>query len=225
MASLEFDNLPLIEATCNVVFKEPRFSTWDELNNVREAVKDILPNVGEFMVGTQSPIGFVIGAAPGASFDNRAGLTLTVRGDRYSCTWRKLSPESKYVRFASLSQAVKAAVAVGRPGEVGIVNMVYVNRAPDEHGSPRDLIVPSAWPLLASGELRDYNVAWILESGIEFRLQVTRAEGLALISTAAGLHTEDNWEQALAQVHDALQEEFIRITTDKAHEVWQWKKH
>lgn len=225
MDSLEFGNLPLIEVTCNLILAEQRVLGWDDLANARAALKPQLPLVTDFFSGLPpSPIGFVLGAAPGASFESDSGSKLEIRTDRITSSWRRRDPESSYVRFQALYDALGTAVeAAGNPG-VAIVNMVYVNRAPREHGEVRELIDGQAFPGLFPSEIKDYNVAWQLESGIEFRLQISSSDALAVISTAAGTKSDGNWQAELKFVHSSLQEQFLSVITDQAKKVWAWKQ-
>ncbi len=225
MDSLEFGNLPLIEVTCNLVLAEQRAFAWDDIAAVRAALKDRLPIVSDFFSGRiPSPVGFVFGTAPGAAFESDMGAKVEVRPDRLTSSWRRLGPDSNYVRFKQLFDALQIATdALGSPA-VSIVNMVYVNRAPHEQGSFRDLLRSDLFPEIVAKEVKDYNVAWLLESEVEFRLQVSPEDQLAVLSTAAGLWSSGDWQAELKLVHETLQTQFLAVITQHAKEVWKWKQ-
>ncbi|MBX7132753.1 MAG: hypothetical protein K1X67_08770 [Fimbriimonadaceae bacterium] len=224
MPSLEFDNLPLIEVSINLVLTEPIAVKWSLLEGIREALRDRLPIVTNFFSGLQpAPIGFVLGAAPGASFENEIGVKVDVRHDRISSTWLKTQADARYVRFGPLLEALKLAYRAADSPRVRVVNMAYVNRAPSEHGTLAELLRPEAFPSASAGRLQDYNAAWTLEDGVEFRLQCSLSDEGAVISSAAGLRSDGDWETELDAIHEALQQQFSTLITDHAKEVWQWQ--
>ncbi|MGI8923351.1 MAG: hypothetical protein ACR2HJ_04820 [Fimbriimonadales bacterium] len=226
MQSLEFDKLPLIEATCNLVYAEPRELSLDMLCELRQALRPMSLEPHQFtssLAGSPVPFAFMVGVTPGSTFGSESGLTLTAGTGALSASWRRGSETAKYVRYATLREALTKAAGVINPA-VGIVNMAYVNLAGVAGALPRDLLDAALWPPIAFDAVKDYNVAWDLPSGIEFRLQVTPQEANFLITTAAGIRIADNWGDELERIHAALQETFDRIITDRAKEVWQWRR-
>jgi len=223
MPSLEFQNLPLIEVVCNLVMGDHRVLSWDDLVDLREALRADLPHVKDFFSGFSSPVGFAVGAAPGAAYESDSGSRLEIRPDRITSAWRLSSTSSKYVRFQSLLSTLETAmVTIGGPS-VSVVNMVYVNRVPNSQGSIRDLILPELLPALNNADVLDYNIAWTLQNGGEFRLQVSPSDELSLITTVAGKKCQGDWKADLVQIHDTLQAQFIKVITPKAKDEWKWQ--
>jgi hypothetical protein len=127
------------------------------------------------------------------------------------------------VRFKELYDCLDIAEHVLGAPPVGVVNMGYVNRAPFEHGQIHELINEQVFPGMFAGHVKDYNVAWDLDSGVEFRLTATPSEHVAVISTVAGIKSEGDWRSELFLLHSTLQEQFLSVITEKAKQVWALK--
>lgn len=227
MPSLEFDNLPLIEVTCNLMLAEPLDVSFDTISAVRGALKNLLPHTLQVFSGLNSPavpFALVVGPSPGATFGDEQGTVLIVAADKVSASWRRRSEDAVYVRFAKLVECLRSCASVLDLSKASIVNMAYANLAGEEHGPSWELIETNAWPPMSEGRVKDYNVAWELPTGVEFRLQVTPQQQGSLITTSAGVRTHGDWQQELERVHETLQIEFERLMTDKAKEAWKWRQ-
>lgn len=225
MPSLAFGNLPLVEVSCTFRKAEPSDIGFDLACSLRDRFRHDLPDVADFM-GGKSDQGFsmVLGAPAGIGLKNpEKGLVLHVRAQETKVTWgRQIS--SEYPGYSTLRSLMDTVSKIEQQKRVSPVQMAYVNHVPFEHGDIADLIVPDALPKMAlsSELLHQAESSWRISAGLDYRMAVQRTEQGFVLICAAGMTKDQEPVVMLDETHEALQSQFLMITSERAKEVWKY---
>lgn len=223
MTSLEFKNLPLAEVTCHVLSSVPLGVDRKYVRNVEDA----LQSMGFHLISFSSNpfnVGLTPFSMPSAVYENVNGVTVSITDTGISCAWKQSGSNLEYVRFAFLMKALAATIAVVPSYRTSIVNLTYVNQISGEM-NVFDLLIQDVLPKIAANPIKEYNVAWNLSSGEEFRLTIRPGDDFTILSTASGMNVSDDISakplETLQRIHAALQTQFKLILSSRAVEQWQ----
>jgi len=219
--SLEFGQLPLLRVEYSLQVEPIAPASLDDLCQLRAAFREELPQVTDFG-GPSSGFSINMGSAMGAGFDNLAtGVGLAVRAERVFAAWQRLRPETAYVRFETLRSLLTKALSLQHHRTPTQAYGFYANRVPREHGTPKELLIPSLFGQLNGVSPKDLRVTWELNGG-DYRLNVYAVEDGWMLETLFIVPCVDPTE-SLDMVHRTLLETFHAIITDKARTIWQLK--
>ena len=227
LPSLQFKNLPLVEAASVLRFGEEVDFNFGVLVGIWERLKDLgFTEVTHFQGGAPIlPFTVSIGAGTGAQFLNdRRDTGVEVKTTEVRCAWRRAGTTPQYDGFASLLNVLRVAHdTLGKP-RIGVVTMAYTNL--DQSKDPlAEIIQVEGMERRLLDVLVDLNIARRLESGAELRLQVAGGGENRQIVTTGGMKVaegRDAFEALATDVHDAMQDEFLKLMTEHAKEVWKF---
>ena len=247
--SLEFRNLPLVEAVVRVYFSDRIQVDYRLVNELHKALQDEFPNVAPPPVldvspalkqDTQLPI--QRGDLPGAEYTGGTrGLSVHLQPQLLAVRWRRGMSEHgpEYPRYGSLRNVLDASFAnlqrIGRTGQrrAALTNMTYVNfiRIDDPRPYFKDEYSTSA--TIGAKAIQEHVVAWQAINGIDLRCEVRGAEQtdgnqkLAgyILMTSAGrrLGPPDDPLSSLDAVHAELQGLFVDLISERAKDEWEFQ--
>ena len=252
-SALVFDNLPLVEVAVRVGFAAPKALTYSLVYALAQELKPSFPTLEESKQHEAVPGGgraqIEIGPnyLPGATFvGHRDGLSISLQPQVIVGRWLRHPGlrEPEYPRYPALRDSVWTAVdslirASGdeHPG-IDVVNMSYVNFIPvsDPATVLKDYFSGQA-QLQAMDEarqVRKLEAAWTEDDELDLRFAIEQAaarlgdspeQGYRL-TTAGGLRLKEakDPKSGLERVHDALQQFFLRLISDRAKEEWGFRK-
>ena len=247
--TLNFGNLPLVEAAVRITFRDPVALSYAYVSAIADQLRENFPvlteaNQIEIPPGKTGQIEFGPGTLPGAVYEAQdRAVRVSVQPQVVVARWLKqFGPHvSPYPRFCALREAVQAAVdsfrsAVGADfPEVAVVNMSYVNFLPS--ADPREILNQYFSESAQLETMRDAHRVVKLEAtwspreelDIRFALeQATIAQGDETengyrLTTAAGIRLSESQDEnsALESVHQSLQEFFLDLISEHAKTEWQ----
>jgi len=253
-STLNFGNLPLIEAAVRASFSSPAAITYALINSVHDRIRPSFPALTEpqqleIAPGTTaSPVEFGPAYLPGAVYaGHTSGVTVHIQSQVVVARWsaRPGVSEPKYPRYRELRDSLWTAVEAIRnacvdefPG-VSVVNMSYVNfiRARDPAAILKtyfsnDMQVRA---LDKAGQIRKLEAAWSQGDELDVRFSLEqgaakfpdRVEQGYRLTTAAGLRLGESVDAktGLERVHSALQQFFLTLISDHAKKEWQLQEH
>lgn len=248
-ASLQFENLPLIEAVVRVYFRERIQIDYALVSSLHKPLKTNFPSVVRPSVFDVSP---ALSAAsqlpiqptdlPGAEFGGGTeGLSVHLQPQLLAVRWRHgySAHDPTYPRYqrlrdtlASALECLRGASGVGNI-DAAVTNMEYTNfiRVTDPRPFLRDTYSTGA--IAAATNLQEFVVAWQDENGVDLRYKVLGAERLSgesrtpgyLLTTVAGLRIDRNADglDPLDTVHGELQTLFSKLISDRAKKEWGFR--
>ncbi len=248
-ASLEFENLPLVEAALRTSFRSPlplRFSVLNELHsNLASEFRNLeVTSQFEAAPGMNLALPSDVGPIPGAVLSgHEQGLRVTLQQHLVVTRWIRQPYQSAppYPRYAAISEchwqvahALLKATKVAEP-ECAAVNMSYVNFLAVEEGANFlfEYFSPQAHVELVRGGrlLHKYELAWQTTGAVDLRIRLERArlafgdeqkEGYNLTTVGGmGVTTLTDAKTDLETAHGQLQEFFGRLISDRAKDEWR----
>jgi len=246
--SLEFKNLPLIEAVVRVYFRDRIQVDFRLVNELHEPLRSDFPNVAPLSVlevspalkhDTQLPI--QRGDLPGAEYSGgNQGLSVHLQPQLLAVRWRRgmseHGPQYQNVRYLKLRNVLEGAFASLRKlraaGELqtALANMTYVNFIRIDDPRPYLKDEYSTRATIGAKAVQEQVVAWQTQNGIDLRFEIRGAELIGgiqksvgyVLTTAAGrkLDTEVDPIPTLDAVHTELQVLFANLISDRAKDEW-----
>lgn len=246
--SLEFQNLPLIEAVVRVYFRERMQIDFRLVNALHEPLRLEFPNVAPLSVWEVSPalkqdtqLPIQRGDLPGAEYTGgNQGVSVHLQPQLLAVRWRRgiseHGPQYQGVRYLKLRKVLNDAFAhlrnlrgAGEP-HTALANMTYTNFIRIEDPRPYLKNEYSTRATIGAKAVQEQVVAWQAQNGIDLRFEIRGAErvegnrasaGFVLI-TAAGrkLDGENDPIPSLDAVHAELQVLFGKLISDRAKHEW-----
>lgn len=247
---LDFDNLPLIEASVRASFNAAKSLTFSLLNSTASELKSEFPILSEAKQLEAAPgatgiqFEFGPGVIAGAEYSgNKDGVTVSVQPQVIVARWAKLPGLTTllYPRYDVLQGCLWRAVEAFRkasgdefPG-IAVVNMSYVNfiRASDPAAVLRTYFSDLAQlgALRTVRQVRKLEAAWNEDDDLDVRFSIEQAvaklpDGATngyCLTTAAGLRLAESLDakSGLAKVHDRLQTFFLQLISGEAKKEWE----
>ncbi len=244
--SLEFRNLPLVEAVVRVYFANRIRVDFGLVSELHTKIHSEFPNVIPLSVWeltpalqqeTQLPI--PRGDLPGAEYTGgQHGLSVHLQPQLIAVRWRRgiteHSPE--YPRFQKLRRFLESCLRTLRDSssvqqiQLALTNMTYVNFIRVEDPRPYLKEEYSTRATLTAKTLQEQVVAWQAQNDIDLRFEVRGAERSLgpqkeagyLVTTAAGrrLEPSDDPLAFLDAVHGELQVLFADLVSERAKSEW-----
>lgn len=251
MTSLQFDNLPLVEAAVRVSLGASLQLSFAAIYDVHDGLRQEFPSISEAEQVEVAPglaeseTRFGIGIVPGAVFcGHSAGITVTLQPQVIIARWFRKSSlsDSPYPRYGALRDALWRTVDLLRKhGDdtppVAVVNMSYVNFIPSNRPDiVREYFSEVAQIKVLDGAkvLRKLEAGWKLASDVDVRfcLEQTAAkmpDGITAgyrLTTAAGIKLGPTQaaKESLELVHDTLQGLFRDLISSRARDEWQLRE-
>ena len=246
--SLEFRNLPLIEAVVRVYFRERIQVDFNLVNELHGLLRNDFPNVAPLSVWEVSPalkqetqLPIQRGDLPGAEYNGGSqGLSVHLQPQLLAVRWRRgiseHGPQYQGVRYTKLRNVLEAAFAsLGKLRAAGdlqtaLANMAYVNFIRIDDPRPYLEEKHRTYATIRAKAVQEQVVAWQAPDGIDLRYEIRgaeRTEGTEksvgfVLTTAAGrkLDTADDPIPTLDAVHAELQVLFADLISDRAKEEW-----
>lgn len=251
--TLDFENLPLVEAAVRVSFQTAVALNYSLVNSIAAELKPSFPTLTvpkqiEVAPGAGvSPTEFGPGHLPGAVYvGSEPGMSLSVHPQVIVARWIKDpgSPERGYPRYLVLRDALWTAVEAFQkasgddyPG-IAVVNMSYVNFIPSS--DPASILKnyfskeAQLQAMHKAQQVRKLEAAWSEDEDLDVRFaleQVTAklpdrvTQGYRL-TTAAGLRLTPSIDakSGLEKIHDLLQVFFLKLISDRAQEEWKLRR-
>jgi uncharacterized protein (TIGR04255 family) len=247
--TLNFGNLPLVEAAVRVTFQPPIHLSYKSIVAIHDRVKEEFPGLAE---PTQievapgigpSPDQFGPNQLPGVVFEGaRSGLRVSLHPQVIVARWVKrfLGSTPEYPRYDALRRALWLTIEAVREtsrdafSAILVTNMSYVNFVQVDNQATVLLDYFSSLAQVAATEeatqIRKVEAAWA-EQDIDLRFsleQVTAritgepTEGYRL-TTAGGRRLSEGMDakSALDSVHERLQVFFHNLLSERARQEWE----
>ncbi len=247
--SLEFRNLPLIEAVVRVYFRERIQIDFRLVSELHGPLRNDFPNVAPLSVWEVSPalkqetqLPIQRGDLPGAEYNGGSeGLSVHLQPQLFAVRWRRGMSEHTppYPRYARLRGALVSSLEALRNScgagqlNAALTNMSYVNFIRIDDPRPYMKDEYSTQATIEARALQEQVVAWQNPEGIDLRFEVRGAErehaGAKetgyLLTTAAGrkLESDSDLLATVDAVHDRLQGLFADLISDRAKDEWGLK--
>jgi len=251
---LDFDDLPLVEAAVRASFNGPKDLTFSLVNSIHADLKPSFPALTESQQHEIAPgageqeVKIGPGYLPGAIYTGHAsGLSVHVHPQVIVARWSKRPGpiELKYPRYAALRESLWKTVETFRracgddfPG-IAVVNMSYVNFIPtSDPASVVKTYFSQAAQMRAldnAREVRKLEAAWCEGNELDVRFSLEQAaaklpDGLKpgfRLTTAAGLRLGESVDakSGLENVHDVLQEFFLKLISQQARDEWKLREN
>lgn len=249
-STLNFGNLPLIEAAVRTSFNSLKPLSYALINSIHSDLRSEFPALTESKQlevapgagGTQVEISPAY--LPGAVYTgHRSGLSLSVQPQVIVARWVKYPSlhGPAYPRYAALREALWSAVEAFRtacgddyPG-IAVVNMSYVNFIPvsDPAAVLKTYFSDEAQlgAMARARQVRKLEAAWSEVDDVDVRYAVEQAaaklpDGVTQgyrLTTAAGLRLGESTDakSGLEKIHRTLQEFFLKLISERAKSEWQ----
>jgi uncharacterized protein (TIGR04255 family) len=249
--SLDFGNLPLMEAAVRVAFQAPVSLSYQTIYGIHDHLKDQFPAVTEPSqieiapgVG-MSPDQFGPSQLPGVVFEGAPnGLRVSVHPQVVVARWVRtfVANPPEYPRYGALKGALWRTIEATRKAcrdafsAILVTNMSYVNFVEVKNPATvmREYFSESAQLTAAkkATQIRKMEAAWA-EDDIDVRFAVEQAtakiggqstDGYRL-TTAGGrrLSEDTDAKSALDSVHEHLQHFFRDLISEQAKKEWGLK--
>lgn len=248
--TLDFENLPLVEAAVRVSFQTAVGLSYSLVYSVYEKLKSSFPLLTEsqqFEVvpgagGTQ--VDFGPAYLPGAVFTgDKSGLSVHVQPQVIVARWTKRPGviKSEYPRYQALHDSLWKTIEAFRlacgdrfPG-IAVVNMSYVNFIPSLNTATFLKTYFSKESQLGAMknavQVRKLEAAWSENDDLDVRFAVEQGaaklpDGVTSgyrLTTAAGLRLGESVtaKSGLEEVHNALQRFFLELISEQAKREWK----
>ena len=247
--TLNFGNLPLVEAVVRVSLRNPVALSYTYVNKIADQLGKSFPvlteaNQVEVAPGITGQVQFGPGILPGAVYKSADhALLVSVQPQVIVARWLKRlgAPDRPYPRFRALCKALwdvtesfRLAVGDDFP-ESAVVNMSYVNFLPS--ADHREILKKYFSERAQLGAMRDAHevlkleASWSPRKQLDIRFALERATSLLTdeaeegyrLTTAAGIRLSESLDEksALESVHESLQEFFLELISEQAKKEWQ----
>ena len=251
---LDFDDLPLVEAAVRASFNGPKDLTYSLVYSIHADLKASFPALTESQQHEIAPgageqeVKIGPGYLPGAVYTGHAsGLSVHVQPQVIVARWSKRPGliEPKYPRYTALRESLWSTVEAFRkacgddfPG-IGVVNMSYVNFIPTS--DPASVVKKyfSGYAQMQAmdnaRQVRKLEAAWSEGDELDVRFSLEQAaaklpDGVRpgyRLTTAAGLRLGESLDakSGLENVHDVLQEFFLKLISNQARDEWELREN
>jgi hypothetical protein len=219
---LNFTNQPLTEVIVGIRWDRTQPLTFDELQVVRVAFQELLPDVEEVLCGASRVPSFLVNRLPGLSLSNpHSGIGLDLREAQCQIFWRK-NGSLDYPRFQALKN-IASLLNDLKVANVLSASLTYINISGSS--SIRDLIRKNFDLNFLPDEIKatDVNVGWNFKS-VDARLEIVPNDQGFVLATSAGAIVEDSLVETLDKVHEYLLEIFPNILSDELSIEWGLEK-
>ncbi len=244
--SLEFTNLPLIEAVVRIYFVARIRVDFRLVSQLHEDLLAEFPNVTPLStwevtpaLQPQSQLPIPQGDLPGAEYSGgQHGLFVQLQPQLLAVRWRHGISEHgpDYPRFPKLRTILESSLrrlqdrSNGSELHPALINMTYSNFIRIEDPRPYLKEEYSTLATVGAKVLQEQIVAWQAPNGIDLRFEVRGAERSVgaqkepgyLLTTAAGQRVEsgDDVLARLDAIHSELQVLFAGLISKRAKDEW-----
>ncbi len=241
--SLEFDRLPLVEASVRFSFDSPLEVDFRAAQAVLEKLTKFnnldLPSHIEVPPGIEQPLLVASPNVPNAFSltGHEQDIALTLQRQLLGAKWQRTRESAEYPRYGLLRESLSELVAAMEESivPVAVVNVVYVNFIQTKDPGSRFIEryfadVAQVGLFKGAARVQQFTAAWRASATIDLRVDLrqatrNRADGQRLLTVAGSrIQPEDNAFSRLDEVHDQLQQCFLELISDDAKAEWGYRE-